>query len=138
MMNLFSYRPETAEKLPYYDLFPLVIPVVRHRDGFTGINFHYLPIPLRVKLLDILVEAFKDDDNRKLDMAWRNISTLKYARPIVRRYKAKNVDSLFLKLDVEDMLIAVLLPVEQFYKGEYIARRPVISSEVYRETRQKI
>ena len=92
MMNLFSYRPETAEKLRFYDIFPLAIPVARHRDGFTGINFHYLPIPARVKLLNSLVESFKDGENEKLDMTWRNVSGLRSVRPIVRRYKAANVN----------------------------------------------
>ena len=138
MMNLFSYRPETAEKLPYYDLFPLSIPVAKHRDGFTGINFHYLPIPLRVKLLNTLVESFADDDKGKLNMTWRGISNLRTVRPIVRRYKAKNVNSKFLKLTVEDMLIAVLLPVQQFYSGEYRSRKSVSSNQVYRDTRRRI
>ena len=138
MMNLFSYRPETAEKLPYYDLFPLTIPVVKHRDGFTGINFHYLSVPLRVKLLDILVEAFADDDKGKLDMTWRSIANLRSVRPIVRRYKAQKVKSLFLKLTTEDMLIAALLPVQQFYTGAYNSRRAVRANDVYRETRNKI
>lgn len=138
MMNLFSYRPETAEKLPYYDLFPLSIPVAKHRDGFTGINFHYLPIPLRVKLLNTLVESFADDDKGKLNMTWRGISNLRTVRPIVRRYKAKNVSSKFLKLTVEDMLIAVLLPVQQFYSGEYRSRKSVSSNQVYRDTRRRI
>jgi len=138
MMNLFSYRPETAEKLPYYDVFPLVIPVARQRDGFTGINFHYMPMPARVKLLNTLVESFKDGENSKLDMTWRNVSGLRKVRPLVRRYKAKNVNSLFLKLDVEDMLIAVLLPVQQFYSGEWVSRRPVSEREVYRDTRQRM
>ena len=138
MMNLFSYRPETAEKLRFYDIFPLAIPVARHRDGFTGINFHYLPIPARVKLLNSLVESFKDGENEKLDMTWRNVSGLRSVRPIVRRYKAANVNSLFLKLTVEDMLIAVLLPVQQFYSGEYFSRRPVTDNEVYRDTRRRM
>ena len=49
MMNLFWYRPKTAKKLPYYDTFPIVLPFKKHRDGFTGINFHYLPIYMRIK-----------------------------------------------------------------------------------------
>ena len=138
MMNLFWYMPLKGEKLPYYDIFPLSIPVVIHRDGFTGINFHYLSIPMRVKLLEILIESFADGNNNKLNMTWRNISGLKYAKPIVRRYKAERVRSLFLKLNVEDMLIAALLPVEKFYKGEYSVRRPVPSNEVHREIRRKI
>ncbi len=138
MMNLFSYRPEKGEKLPFYDIFPLAIPVAKHRDGFTGINFHYLTIPQRVKLLNTLVESFKDGGNDKLDMTWRNISGLRSVRPIVRRYKAANVGSMFLKLSVEDMLIAVLLPVEQFYRGDYSTRRPVSTNEVHREIRRKM
>ena len=38
MMNLFSYRPETAEKLPYYDLFPFVL------------LFHVFSYPIVVKI----------------------------------------------------------------------------------------
>lgn len=136
MMNLFSYRPETAEKLSYYDIFPLSIPVAKNKDGFTGINFHYLPIPLRVKVLNTLVDSF--GDNNKLNLTWRQVSGYNKIRPIVRRYKARNVNSLFLKITVEDMLIASLLPVEEFYTGEYSSRRRVSSSQVYRETRQKI
>ena len=50
-LNLYYYRPKTAKKLPYYDTFPIVLPFKRHKNGFTGINFHYLPMGLRVKLL---------------------------------------------------------------------------------------
>ena len=55
MMNLFYYRPKGAEKLPYYDVFPLVIPMGRRlNDGFVGINFHYLSVPQRWLLLERL------------------------------------------------------------------------------------
>jgi|TARA_E500000305_G_C3883024_1_gene170677 hypothetical protein len=136
MMNLFAYRPSAPEKLPYYDIFPLSIPVAKHRDGFTGINFHYLSIPMRVKLLEILVEAF--GENNKVQMTWRQISGLRLARPIVRRYKAKWVESKFLRLPVEDMLIAALLPVQQFYSGQWNQKRPVSSNSVWSRTRNKV
>ena len=136
MMNLFSYQPSKPEKIPYYDIFPLSIPVVKHRDGFTGINFHYLTIPMRVKLLDILVEAF--GENNKVQMSWRQISGLRLARPIVRRYKAKWVKSKFLRLPVEDMLIAAVLPVQQFYSGRWDQKRPVSSKSVWSQTRNKL
>jgi len=138
MMNLFSYRPETAERLPYYDLFPLVIPVQKSRDGFTGLNFHYLPIPLRLKLLDLITEVFMDTKKEALAITWSRVSTFKSVRPIVRRYKAKNVDSLFLKIPAEDMLIASLLPVQRFYKGEWRHRQPVSDRVVWRNSRHNI
>ena len=134
-MNLFHYRPKTAKRLPYYDIFPLTIPVKRHRNGITGINFHYLSIPQRVKILNILVEAYADDAVEKLDMTWRQIQSYAPVRPMVHRYLAKQVDSLFLRLPIEDMLIAVLLPVQRFYKGPWNTRKQVSPLSVHRDSR---
>ena len=53
-LNMFIYDPKLKNKLPYYDTFPLVLPLERYRDGFLGINFHYLPYALRARLLSRL------------------------------------------------------------------------------------
>ena len=53
-LNMFFYDPKFKKTLPYYDTFPLVLPLESFRGGFLGINLHYLPIPLRVRLLDKL------------------------------------------------------------------------------------
>ena len=42
-LNMYFYDPKTKKKLPYYDTFPLVLPVDTFRGGFVGLNFHYLP-----------------------------------------------------------------------------------------------
>ena len=97
-MNLFWYRPKTAKKLPYYDMFPIVLPFKKHRDGFTGINFHYLPIYMRIKLLELLDAGYADENKGRLQVFWNDLSGLKLARPIVRRYLAPNVKSLFLHI----------------------------------------
>jgi hypothetical protein len=55
-LNMFFYDPKFKKTLPYYDTFPLVLPLEAYSDGFLGINFHYLPIPLRLKLLYKLVD----------------------------------------------------------------------------------
>ena len=49
-LYFFVYDPKTKADLPYYDRFPLVLPLKREPDGFLGLNLHYLPIPLRIKL----------------------------------------------------------------------------------------
>ena len=61
-MSLFFYDPKFKKTLPYYDTFPLVLPLEKYDDGFLGINLHYLPIPLRIRLLDRLVD-FSNDTN---------------------------------------------------------------------------
>ena len=67
-LNMFVYDPKHKKKLPYYDTFPLVLPLENYLDGFLGINMHYLPISLRVKLLDRLVDF---SNNTKFDESTR-------------------------------------------------------------------
>ena len=43
---------------------------------------------------------------------------MKRIKPIVRRYLANYVYSNFLKIGLEDMVVASLLPVERFYTGD--------------------
>ena len=59
-LNMFFYDPKFKKTLPYYDRFPLVLPIERYSDGFLGINLHYLPIPLRIRLLDELMDYSTD------------------------------------------------------------------------------
>ena len=41
-LNMFMYDPKLKKKLPYYDTFPLVLPIESYSDGFLGLNLHYL------------------------------------------------------------------------------------------------
>ena len=127
MMNLFWYKPLNAKRLKYYDLYPLVIPFKKHRNGFTGLNFHYLSVPMRMNLLERL-SAFEDsgtlyslyvnDIDQLLAFEWMEVTGMKGIKPIVRRYLANYVYSNFLKIGLEDMVVASLLPVERFYTGD--------------------
>jgi hypothetical protein len=40
-MYFYYYDPKTKDTLPYYDKFPLVIPIERYSDGFLGLNLHF-------------------------------------------------------------------------------------------------
>ena len=52
---MFFYDPKYKKTLPYYDTFPLVLPLERIPGGFAGINFHYLrPVKARFTLLERL------------------------------------------------------------------------------------
>ena len=128
MMNLYRYKPLNAARLKYYDMFPLVIPFKRHRNGFTGLNFHYLSIPMRINLLERLEAAYEDsgtlyslnveDIDQLLAFTWSEIKGRRGIKPIVHRYLAKYVYSNFLKIGLEDMMVGALLPVERFYTGD--------------------
>ena len=106
-LNMFIYDPKLKNKLPYYDTFPLVLPIERYRDGFLGINFHYLPYALRARLLSRL------DPNAN----YSALKNVKLVKPTLKRYLNTNVRSRFRKLEEEDFMTAIMLPVQRFRKS---------------------
>ena len=147
MMNLFYYRPKGAEKLPYYDVFPLVIPMGRRlNDGFVGINFHYLSVPQRWLLLERLsmfqipseLDSFDSEESGGDVMAlfWTKIRRKRGVKPIVRRYLTKYIKSYFLKIELSEMLIALSIPMERFYTGKWGGKKRVRPEIVFRNTRR--
>ena len=149
MMNLFYYRPKGAEKLPYYDVFPLVIPMGRRlNDGFVGLNFHYLSVPQRWLLLERLsmfqvpseLDAFDTEEGGGDVMAlfWSKIRRKRGVKPIVRRYLTKYIKSYFLKIELSEMLIALAIPMERFYTGKWGGKKRYRAEKVFRQTRREI
>jgi hypothetical protein len=67
-MYFYLYDPKHKDTLPYYDRFPLVIPIERYPDGFLGLNLHYIHPKHRIILLDKLSEAA---NNSKFDETTR-------------------------------------------------------------------
>ena len=118
-LNMFIYAPKFAKKLPYYDTFPLVLPLEKYSDGFLGINLHYLPIPLRLGLLDNLVDFSSDtnfDDNTILNVSYNAVKRIRAVKPTLHKYLAGYVKSRFRRIDADEFTIATLLPVQRFKK----------------------
>jgi hypothetical protein len=117
---LFMYDPKLKKELPYYDRFPLVFPYNRTPDGFMGLNMHYLPYHLRIRLLDALMEFRSNnrmDEMTRLKYSWQlinGISQFDAAKPCIKQYLIGHVRSPFRKVDSEDWATAMLLPVERF------------------------
>ena len=119
-LNMFFYDPKWKKKLPYYDTFPLVLPIEKYPDGFLGINMHYLPIPLRVRLLDRLVDFSnntKFDESTKLIVNYSKLKNVRLIKPTLHRYLAVHTKSQFRRIDADEFIIATLLPVQRFKKA---------------------
>lgn len=56
-MYFFFYDAKYKETLPYWDRFPLVIPIDFYSESFLGLNLHYLDYKSRAILLDKLSEV---------------------------------------------------------------------------------
>jgi len=119
-MYFFMYDAKHKKTLPYYDAFPLIFPIERTSDGFFGINMHYLPLPLRAKLMDALYDVTnneKYDDTTKLQLSYSILkSTEKFQlfRPTFKRYLNSQVRSRFVEVHSTEWDIALFLNTEQF------------------------
>ncbi|SVA67622.1 uncharacterized protein METZ01_LOCUS120476 [marine metagenome] len=132
-LNMFFYSPKYKDKLPYYDRFPLVLPLEKNRGGFMGINMHYLPIPLRAELLDKLYEFSsndKFDNTTRLTATYNNVKNIDLVRPTLHRYLYNFVESQFRRIDANEFIVATLLPVQRFKKAT--------DRKVWRDSRRMI
>ena len=132
-LNMFFYDPKLKAKLPYYDTFPLVLPLEGYSDGFLGINFHYLPINLRIRLLDRIVDFSTDtnfDEGTTLDVDYTGVKGLRLVKPTLKRYLSGRVKTNFRRIDADEFTVATLLPVQRFKKAS--------DQEVYRDSRSMI
>ena len=119
-LNMFFYDPKTKKRLPYYDLFPLVLPLDTITDGFIGLNFHYLPPALRLRFLESLQAYASDtklDKQTTLDVSYEQLKRNKYTKPTIKKYLYGHTQSNFLRINVNEAALAVMLPVAQFVKG---------------------
>ena len=120
LLNMFFYDPKGRNTLPYYDTFPLVLPLEEYPDGFLGINFHYLPMGLRLKLLDRVVDFSnntKFDKTTRLNVSYNQLKNVRLIKPTIKRYLAGKVKSRFRRVDADEFIVATLLPVARFKKG---------------------
>ena len=98
-MYLFFYDPKHKNTLPYYDTFPLVLPFRAVKDGFYGINLHYMPYLVRYRLLQNLSELATDtkyNKDTKIRISWGILNRYSRLAPIqgaVKHYLANHVKS---------------------------------------------
>ena len=121
-MYMYYYDPKHKATLPYYDSFPLTIIVGKAEGGFTGLNLHYLPMTLRAKFLDSLMEVTnnkKYDETTKFRLKYdllNGVQKYKYFKPCFKRYLKSHVRSRFAYVPPPEWEIATFLPTVDFQK----------------------
>lgn len=118
----FYYDPLTKKEMPYYDKFPLVMPLKREGDGFLGLNLHYLPIRYRIQFMRKLLPYAvynEDDEIKRIRVTYPILdssSKFKEFRPCIKKYLYSRIRSKILKVQPEEWDIALYLPIHQFRK----------------------
>lgn len=134
-MFMFFYDAKHRDTLPYWDSFPLVIAVGPAKKGFYGINLHYLPIPLRAKFLDGLMDITTDKkytENTRFDISYdylNRAAKTRYFRPCFKHYLTTQVEGQLAMVPAPEWEIATFLPMAQWQGNK---------SQVYKDSRRII
>ena len=121
-LYFFYYDPKTKTDLPYYDRFPLVIPVSIENDSFLGLNLHYLPVRQRMVFLDKMFDLAvlnKYDEIARVRISYDILTAsnrFKEYKVCLKRYLLSNVRSKIIAVQPNEWDIASMLPVQQFKK----------------------
>jgi hypothetical protein len=115
-MYMYFYDAKHKDTLPYYDAFPLTIPIGPAPGGFYGLNLHYLPLPLRAKALDALLGE--------------GGLPQKYIAPMIHRYLFSQVKSRFALVEKPEWEIATFLPTADFQGAK--------KNAIYKDSRSKM
>jgi len=132
-LNLFGYNPKLRKTLPYYDIFPLVLPLEPITGGFMGMNFHYLPPLLRFRLLERMQATATDqrfDSKTKFDVTYDNVKNIRIVKPTIKKYLYSHVQTGFLRINADEAAVAIYLPVQRFKKAS--------EAQVYSDSRRFI
>lgn len=122
-LYFFFYNPKLKDDLPYYDVFPMVIPIEKYGDGFLGLNLHYLPIRYRQILLQKMKPLAiydEQDEFKRLRVSYDILNAsrrYKEFRPCIKRYLNTNIKSRVMAVCPEEWDVALYLPVHQFKKA---------------------
>ena len=120
-LYLFQYDAKWKDILPYWDMWPLIFPFDYAKDGFYGINLHYLPPNARAALMIRLIKAQGGggnmNENFKLKLNYSIITSFKPAIPCIKRYLFSQVQGKGLYgIGGEDWSYAAALPLHKFQK----------------------
>lgn len=122
-MVLFEYSATTDKNLPYWDRYPLVFPFAVDSKGMHGINMHYLPLPMRARLMDALwahASGPSTNSQTQLQLSYgllQNAARMPYYKPCVKRYLNKGLMSNLVVVPANEWNVALFLPLERFQKA---------------------
>lgn len=136
----FFYDPLTKADLPYYDMFPLAIPLQPMNDGFLALNLHYLPPRYRAAFMDKLMNFAvlnQDDEPKRLRVTYDILNATKTFRefkPCIKHYLKSQIKSRIVAIEPFEWETALFLPTAVF-KGATVQK---IYKESLLKTKSKV
>lgn len=122
-MLMYQYDAKWKDILPYWDKFPVVLPIELYKDGFLALNMHYLPPVYRVRLFDTLHETLNNDrydKTTKMQASYRILNAsakFRYFKPCIKRYLYSHVKSNLIEIPIDEWAYVSFLPLARFQKA---------------------
>jgi hypothetical protein len=117
-LTCFGYEAKYKDTLPYWDMYPLVFVVGFYKDGFLGMNLHYIPPVARRRVIQEVLKApmmnMKTGDKLLLPVLAISKGFPSSWRKCFKRYLKKHILTSFINIPEEEWLVATLLPMASF------------------------
>lgn len=113
----YSAKGYQEGTLPYYDTSPMSLILDAGGGYCSGLNWHYLRIPLRVKLFqDLLaIEGGNLSEKQKFTATYETIKAMtNLYKPCYKQYLLSRVKSQAVWVPMDSALISIFLPVANF------------------------
>lgn len=112
----YGYDPKHKAKLPYYDRVPLIVCLEIYKDGWLGLNLHYLSPKHRLAVMEILYKLY-DEEKQKLRINYARLGSLgkhKLFSHCIKRYLANHLMTPLMNIEPENWDMVAFLPFARF------------------------
>jgi len=120
-MYTFAYSAKHKKTLPYWDKFPLIVVLDVTKDGFLGLNFHYLrPVQREAFLNSILKFATEKGDptqfssKAQFNITWGAVKSIAGADKMIHKYLYSHVKSSMLESPPSEWENVIYMPYQKF------------------------
>lgn len=121
-LYFFKYDPKHKDTLNIYDRYPMAFPIKLYKDGFLGVNMHYLPAGERrlfVRTVNEFKQTLREGDRFKnnaefITMLERTKRIYKIMPQAVHRYLNDHTRSKFIRILPEEYDKAVQLKIDEW------------------------
>lgn len=124
---LYKYDPKTKEDMPYWDTVPLVLITSKTKDGWYGINFHYMPPIIRLRIMEGFYKTRKNKaitERMRMKADWERavriaqaVGAHEFLSNSIKRYLGSHVVSPLIDLDPEHWTMCLFLPLSRFMEN---------------------
>jgi len=115
----FTYNAKF--KQARWDKTPMVFVLSLSQSYMLGLNFHYLPVPMRRILYKFLWQKYgkQIEQHKHIVFNWSEIKpfVIKLAAPVLRLYIRKRISNRGISIPYEKQMDAIELRVESFIPG---------------------